>query len=102
MLSFIILISWINSYSQALTNSPSLYISLPKARHLRWIHFHDARHTHASLKSKQGVYLKVIQEMLGHSSIHIILDTSYSHVTPGLLEAAAKRFDELLTIANQL
>ena len=33
--------------------------------------------------------------MLGHSTIAITLDT-YSHVTPGLQEAAAKRFDEVL------
>lgn len=32
---------------------------------------------------------------LGHSSIQITLDT-YSHVAPGLQEAAAKQFDEVL------
>ena len=35
-------------------------------------------------------------ERLGHSSIAITLDT-YSHVSPGLQEAAAKRFDEAFT-----
>jgi len=34
-----------------------------------------------------------VQERLGHSSIQITIDT-YSHVTPELQEAAAKRFDE--------
>ena len=42
---------------------------------------------------RQGVNIKVLQERLGHSSIQITLDT-YSHVAPGLQEAAAKRFDE--------
>ena len=36
------------------------------------------------------------QERLGHSTIAITLDT-YSHVAPGLQEAAAKRFDDVLT-----
>ncbi|MBI4186448.1 MAG: site-specific integrase [Chloroflexi bacterium] len=60
------------------------------------IRLHDARHTHASLMPKQGIHPKVVQERLGHSSIQITLDT-YSHVTPGLQEAAAKRFDEAFT-----
>ena len=32
---------------------------------------------------------------MGHSGIQITLDT-YSHVAPGLQEAAAQRFDEVL------
>jgi integrase len=57
------------------------------------IRLHDARHTHASLLLKQGVHPKIVQERLGHASIQITLDT-YSHVAPGLQEAAAIRFDE--------
>jgi integrase len=57
------------------------------------IRLHDARHTHASLMLKQNVHPKVVQERLGHSTIAITLDT-YSHVSPGLQEAAAKRFDD--------
>jgi hypothetical protein len=37
--------------------------------------------------------LKVLRERLGHASIQITLDT-YSHVAPGLQEAAAARFDQ--------
>lgn len=59
------------------------------------IRLHDARHTHASLMLKEGIHPKIVQERLGHSSISITLDT-YSHVSPGLQEAAAKRFDDLL------
>ena len=43
---------------------------------------------------KQGVHPKIVQERLGHSTIAITLDT-YSHVVPGLQEAAANRFDEV-------
>ncbi len=63
---------------------------------LKVIRLHDARHTHASLMLKQGIHPKIVQERLGHSSIAITLDT-YSHVSPGLQEAAAKRFDEAFT-----
>ena len=62
---------------------------------LKAFRLHDARHTHASLMLKQGVHPKVVQERLGHASIQITLDT-YSHVVPGLQEAAAIRFDEML------
>jgi integrase len=59
------------------------------------ITFHDARHTHATLLLKAGVHPKVVQERLGHSSISMTLDT-YSHVVPGMQEAAATKFDENL------
>jgi len=44
---------------------------------------------------KAGVHPKVVSERLGHASIAITLDT-YSHVLPGLQEAAAERFDRML------
>jgi integrase len=62
---------------------------------IRVIRFHDARHTHASLMLKQGIHPKIVQERLGHSTISVTLDT-YSHVAPGLQEAAAQRFDEAM------
>lgn len=64
---------------------------------IKVIRLHDARHTHASLMLKQGIHPKVVQERLGHSTIAITLDT-YSHVAPGLQEAAAKRFDNILKV----
>ena len=41
---------------------------------------------------KAGVHPKVVSERLGHASIGITLDM-YSHVLPGLQEAAAEKFD---------
>ena len=61
------------------------------------LRFHDLRHTHASLMLKQGTHPKIVQERLGHASIQITLDT-YSHVAPGLQEAAATRFDEAFAV----
>lgn len=62
---------------------------------LKGLRLHDARHTHASLMLKQGTHPKVVQERLGHASIQITLDT-YSHVAPGLQEAATIRLDDIL------
>ena len=62
---------------------------------IKVIRLHDARHTHASLMLKQGIHPKIVSERLGHASIQITLDT-YSHVAPGLQEAAALRFDEAI------
>jgi len=83
-----------NTISRAWTTT-AIRAGLPPIR------FHDARHSHASLMLKQGVHPKVVQERLGHSSIAVTLDI-YSHVTPGLQEQAAKRFDEaFLTKYNE-
>ena len=41
---------------------------------------------------KAGVHPKVVSERLGHANIGITLDI-YSHVLPGMQEAAAEKFD---------
>ncbi len=71
------------------------WMKLVRSCGLPGIRFHDARHTHASLLLKQGVHPKIVQERLGHGSIQITLDT-YSHVAPGLQQAAANKFDDLI------
>ena len=47
---------------------------------------------------KQNWY-KTVAERLGHSTVVITLDT-YSHVTPGVKEDAANRFEEALRQAG--
>jgi integrase len=69
------------------------WIKLVRRTGIKYIRLHDARHSHASIMLKQGTHPKVVQERLGHASIQITLDT-YSHVAPGLQEAAAARFDQ--------
>jgi len=61
---------------------------------LKDIRIHDLRHTHATLMLKAGVNPKVVSERLGHASISITLDI-YSHVLPGMQEAAVEKFDKL-------
>ena len=59
------------------------------------IRFHDLRHTCATLLLTREVHPKIVQELLGHSTIAITLDT-YSHVLPGMGDAAAGAMDEAL------
>ena len=56
--------------------------------------FHDLRHTCATLLLTKGVHPKIVQEMLGHSSISITLDI-YSHVLPTLQEKAVEAMENI-------
>jgi integrase len=58
------------------------------------IRFHDLRHTCATLLLANGVHPKIVQEMLGHSTISITLDT-YSHVLPNMQKEAVKAMEDL-------
>lgn len=49
----------------------------------------------ATLLLGKGVHPKIVSEMLGHATISITLDT-YSHVIPGLGDAAADAMDDAL------
>ena len=71
------------------------WLKLIRRTWLERIRLHDARHTHASLMLKAGTHPKVVQERLGHATISTTLDL-YSHVSPGLQQAAAESFDKML------
>lgn len=57
--------------------------------------FHDLRHTAATLLLSSGVHAKMVQEMLGHSTIALTLDV-YSHVTPTMHDEAAAAMERVL------
>ncbi len=57
--------------------------------------FHDLRHSCASILLAENVNPKVVQEMLGHSSIAVTMDV-YSHTLPTMQADAAERMDRLL------
>ena len=59
------------------------------------ITFHDLRHTCASLLFQRNVHPKIVQELLGHASVAITLDT-YSHMLPGMGSEAADAMGEAL------
>jgi integrase len=67
---------------------------LAKAQ-LRDIRFHDLRHSAASLLLNEGTPLKMIQELLGHSSIAITANL-YAHVSSATMRAVADTMDEIL------
>jgi integrase len=69
--------------------------ALLKKAKLPEIRFHALRHTCATLLLTGGVHPKIVQELLGHSTIAVTLDT-YSHVLPGMRDAAAGAMDEAL------
>jgi integrase len=59
------------------------------------IRFHDLRHTCATLLLSRGVHPKLVQELLGHATIAMTLDT-YSHYLPSMGDQAAGAMGEVL------
>ncbi|MCZ8520165.1 MULTISPECIES: tyrosine-type recombinase/integrase [Paenibacillus] len=61
---------------------------------LKFIRFHDLRHTSATLLINQGVHAKIISQRLGHSKIGTTMNV-YGHVIESADRAAATKFDSL-------
>ena len=57
---------------------------------------HSLRHSFTSMLGQLGVSPKVTQELLGHTTIRMTMDV-YSHVMPGMKEAAIKQLGNLLS-----
>ena len=62
----------------------------------RSVRFHNLRHTAATLLLGRGVHPKLLQELLGHSSIAITLDR-YSHWIPSMGEQTAAAMEAALS-----
>ena len=56
------------------------------------MHFHDLRHSAATILLSMGVNMKVIQELLGHSDIAITLGR-YSHLLPSMQKEVVDKWD---------
>ncbi|MBV9691594.1 MAG: site-specific integrase [Ktedonobacteraceae bacterium] len=56
--------------------------------------FHDLRHSAATLLLGMGVNPKIVQELLGHSTISMTMDI-YSHVLPSMQQEAMGKLDDL-------
>ena len=67
---------------------------LLKAAGVRDARLHDARHTAATLLLEQGVDIRVVQEILGHSTLAVT--KRYTHVTDTLARQAAERMARAL------
>ncbi len=57
--------------------------------------FHDLRHSAATLLLSMGVPAKVVQELLGHSTINMTMNR-YSHVLPSMQKEAVDKMDLFL------
>ncbi len=71
-----------------------MFRELLKDAGLPHIHFHDLRHSAASILLCMGVNVKVIQEMLGHSDISITLRT-YSHLLPSMQQEIVETWNDV-------
>jgi integrase len=65
-----------------------------RASGLPKIRLHDLRHTYASVALSIGVPVKVVSEVLGHSTTAFTMDV-YSHVMPSQLEDLARAISQL-------
>jgi integrase len=55
--------------------------------------FHDLRHSAATILLTMGVHPKVVQELLGHSTIAMTIDT-YSHLLPSIQRDAVDKMND--------
>lgn len=66
-----------------------------KKHGIRKIKFHDLRHTAASFLFEEGVSLKEIQNILGHSNINTTASI-YTHVSKERQLSSANKFDKII------
>lgn len=101
--------SWGNAWNLVFTTEAGLPVRYDALiRHFRHIlagaglnvktRIHDLRHTFATLLLERGVPIKVVSELLGHSSIGITLQT-YGHVTARMRDTAITELNALMVPA---
>jgi integrase len=59
------------------------------------IRFHDLRHSAATLLLGEGVHPKIVQELLGHSTISMTMDV-YSHALPSMQHDAMNKLNDAI------
>jgi integrase len=70
-----------------------LFTRLLREAGVTHMHFHDLRHSAATILLSMGVNIKVIQQLLGHSDIAITLRV-YCHLLPSMQEEAVERWED--------
>ena len=63
------------------------------------IHLHDLRHSAASIALTAGVPMRVVSDLLGHSSLAITANV-YSHVSTELAKDSAERIAAALNAST--
>ncbi|WP_261303973.1 tyrosine-type recombinase/integrase [Paenibacillus andongensis] len=91
-----------NQYGRAFyPESPYLWFrGFLKKQNLKYIKFHDLRHTSATLLINQGVHAKIISERLGHANITTTMNI-YGHVLSKADKEAANKFDLIIPFKNR-
>jgi integrase len=69
---------------------------LLKRAGLPQIRFHNLRHTCATLLLSRNVHPKYVQELLGHATVAITLDT-YSHMIPGMGNHTVRAMEDIFS-----
>jgi len=72
---------------------------IQRNKSLRYIRFHDLRHTSVTILINRGVHAKIISERIGHSKIGTTMDV-YGHVIRAADAGAAATFDDVFGKAN--
>jgi integrase len=65
------------------------------------IHFHDLRHSAATLLFAQGVHPRTVMEILGHKDLNTTMRI-YGHVVDRMKQEAAAKMDELFRAATNV
>ena len=65
-----------------------------RAAGVRDVRVHDGRHAAGTLLVEQGVHIRTVQEILGHSSIKVT--ERYTHVASQMAKEAAERMGQVL------
>ena len=76
------------------------FYKIRDAAGIKNLRFHDLRHSCASFLLAHGVPIKMISELLGHSSTSFTMDI-YSHVLPKLQKEAAAQMDVVFDAAKK-
>jgi len=86
-----------DGYQYTLKNYNRRFKKIAKEANLDGFTLHSLRHTFATINLENDIPAKIVQEMLGHSTITTTLDT-YSHVNISMQEKATDKLDEAINI----
>jgi len=84
-----------NTYGRYLSRSTlySFFKKLLREAGLSDMHFHDLRHSAATILLSMGVPAKVVQQLLGHRTSSTTLNI-YGHVLPEMQRDAMDKMDD--------
>jgi integrase len=77
------------------SSAPRLLKAVCKSAGIREAHWHLLRHTFASHLATKGVSIRIIQELLGHSTVAMTM--RYAHLAPSALREAVELLTQSVT-----